>query len=169
MMKKSFRCSYEINRFSSCFSDGAVKIESFERHEGIPQIISAESIEQMNEFVENMVCQYKTEGFQSIAIICKSMTGAEKLHKEIGSELGAALINTDSFGTINKVTILPVYMAKGLEFDAVLIYAANDEMYWDSEDRQLLYICCTRALHRLSIFYTGEKSRLIPLIEEVFQ
>lgn len=162
MMNKSFRCSYEINKFSSCFSDGHMEIESFERHESLPDIIRAGNHGQMNENAVNKVNEYQSEGFQSIAIICKSMTGAVQLYKEIGSELGAALINTDSFETINKVTILPVYMAKGLEFDAVLIYDANDDMYWDSEDRQLLYICCTRALHRLSIFYSGKKSRLIP-------
>ena len=162
MMNKSFRCSYEINKFSSCFSDGHMEIESFERHESLPDIIRAGNHGQMNENAVNKINEYQSEGFQSIAIICKSMTGAEQLYKEIGSELSAALINTDSFETINKVTILPVYMAKGLEFDAVLIYDANDDMYWDSEDRQLLYICCTRALHRLSICYSGKKSRLIP-------
>lgn len=162
MLNKSFRCSYEINQFSSHFSDRHLEVESFERHESLPEIVGTENGGQMKEYAVNMVSKYRTEGFQSIAVICKSMTGAKQLYREIGSELGAALINTDSFDTINKVTILPVYMAKGLEFDAVLVYDANDEMYWDAEDRQLLYICCTRALHRLSIVYSGKKSRLIP-------
>ncbi|MDD4439086.1 MAG: ATP-binding domain-containing protein, partial [Tissierellia bacterium] len=52
--------------------------------------------------------------------------------------------------------ILPVYLAKGLEFDAVIVYEANNNNYNTEFDKKLLYIACTRALHRLSLFYTGE-------------
>ncbi len=162
ILNKSFRCSYEISRFSSLFCRQDIEIENFERHESLPEIVWAESHAQMDIEIINMVNLYKAEGFQSIAIICKSMTGAEQLYKGIGVTLGASLIDTNSFEEVNRVTILPVHMAKGLEFDAVIVYNVNDDMYRDSDDRQLLYICCTRALHRLSIIYYGEKSRLIP-------
>lgn len=162
ILNKSFRCSYEISRFSSLFCRQDIEIENFERHESLPEIVWAENHAQMDIEIINMVNLYKAEGFQSIAIICKSMTGAEQLYKGIGVTLGASLIDTNSFEEVNRVTILPVHMAKGLEFDAVIVYNVNDDMYRDSDDRQLLYICCTRALHRLSIIYYGEKSRLIP-------
>jgi DNA helicase II / ATP-dependent DNA helicase PcrA len=29
-------------------------------------------------------------------------------------------------------------------------------------DRNLLYVACTRAMHRLILTYTGKKTRLIP-------
>lgn len=162
ILNKSFRCSYEISRLSSLFCAQDIEIENFERHESLPEIVWTKNHAQMDLEIINMVNLYKAEGFQSIAIICKSMTGAEQLYKGIGVTLGASLIDTNSFEEVNRVTILPVYMAKGLEFDAVIVYNVNDEMYRDSDDRQLLYICCTRALHRLSIIYYGEKSRIIP-------
>ena len=57
--------------------------------------------------------------------------------------------------------IVSTYMAKGLEFDAVIIYDVSNKNYSSKLDRRLLYIACTRALHRLIICYTGEKSDYI--------
>ena len=54
-------------------------------------------------------------------------------------------------------------MAKGLEFDAVIICDADSHNYYDSNDKKILYVECTRALHRLSLFCQGE---LTPLIGE---
>ncbi len=162
LMKKSFRCSYEINRFSSYFGDKDIEIESFERYEGLPEVIKTQSCEKMEIALREKVDQYRTDGYQSIAVICKSMVESEDLYNKIGKQLGAVLINQKSFESVNQVTILPVYMAKGLEFDAVILWDTSDGTYSDSDDRQLLYISCTRALHRLSLMYTGNKSRFIP-------
>lgn len=57
--------------------------------------------------------------------------------------------------------VIPSYMAKGLEFDAVIVYDASEENYYSEFDRRLLYIACSRALHGLSLFYCGNKSRFI--------
>ncbi|WP_132241501.1 ATP-binding domain-containing protein [Marinisporobacter balticus] len=59
------------------------------------------------------------------------------------------------------VMVIPVYMAKGLEFDAVLVYNASNENYLNERDKKLLYIACTRALHRLVLYYTGNISPFI--------
>ena len=52
-------------------------------------------------------------------------------------------------------------MAKGLEFDGVVIVDADDETYCKEDDRRLLYVACTRALHRLAMLYCGTRSRFI--------
>jgi DNA helicase II / ATP-dependent DNA helicase PcrA len=44
-------------------------------------------------------------------------------------------------------------MAKGLEFDQVIIPDADSKNYQSDVDRGLLYIACTRAMHKLDIFY----------------
>jgi len=59
------------------------------------------------------------------------------------------------------VMVIPSYMAKGLEFDVVMVYGANRENYSSEFDRKLLYVACTRALHRLVLYHTGEKSPFI--------
>lgn len=161
-MKKSFRCSYEINRFSACFSGGHTEIESFDRHEELPRVIKASSEDALETAVAEEILRCRAKGFDSVAVICKSRTDAEKLFKNIGQRMDAKLIDGNSPETISGVTLVPVYMAKGLEFDAVLVYRAGEDSYRDEEDKRLLYIACTRALHSLSLFHTGEKSRHIP-------
>jgi DNA helicase-2/ATP-dependent DNA helicase PcrA len=108
------------------------------------------------------ITECQNTGYEAIAIICKSMKDSEKLFKNIGSTIGATLINTNSDNTVNGVVILPIYMAKGLEFDAVVIYQTNNDNYNSDDDKKLLYIACTRALHKLALFYTGDVSRLLP-------
>jgi len=64
---------------------------------------------------------------------------------------------------IKGALVIPSYMAKGLEFDVVIVYDVNmkNYYYWSDFDKKLLYIACTRALHRLVIYYNGDKSPLI--------
>lgn len=64
---------------------------------------------------------------------------------------------------VNDIVIIPLYLAKGLEFDVVMIYNASDLGYNNEEDRLLLYTACTRALHVLDIFYLRNVS---PLLKE---
>ncbi|WP_334306013.1 ATP-binding domain-containing protein [Anaerocolumna sp. AGMB13025] len=52
-------------------------------------------------------------------------------------------------------------MSKGLEFDAVLICDADSTNYHSEDDKKLLYIASTRALHRLNLFCKGEASLLL--------
>jgi len=52
-------------------------------------------------------------------------------------------------------------MAKGLEFDAVMVYGVDNDSYNNDYDKRLLYIACTRALHRLSLYYTGKITKLL--------
>lgn len=161
-MKKSFRCSYEISRFSSYFIDETIDIESVDRHEDKPKVHSAIDHAQLEASIIDEIIECRKAGYESIAIICKSMSDSENLYNKIGIKAGAILINSNSYEISAGVSILPIYMAKGLEFDAVILYQTNDDNYNNIYDKKLLYIGCTRALHKLSMFYIGEISRLIP-------
>lgn len=54
--------------------------------------------------------------------------------------------------------VASVRMSKGLEFDEVIIPSANSDSYKLESDRGLLYVACTRAMHRLTPTYTSELS-----------
>lgn len=65
------------------------------------------------------------------------------------------------------ISILPVYLSKGLEFDAVLLLDVDDESYMEKPEHiKLLYVGATRALHHLEMLYTGE---LTPLLTDYQQ
>ena len=60
------------------------------------------------------------------------------------------------------ISIVPSYLAKGLEFDCVIIANANKEKFTKSSlDIKLLYVTITRAMSKLDIFYEGEISELL--------
>ncbi len=47
-----------------------------------------------------------------------------------------------------KVVAMPIMLAKGLEFDIVIVWDDRDDTYW-MEHKNLKYLMCTRALHEL--------------------
>ena len=59
------------------------------------------------------------------------------------------------------ITILTAQEAKGLEFDAVLIYDTSRRAYAGETDRRKLYVACTRALHQLALISLGEVTALL--------
>ena len=56
--------------------------------------------------------------------------------------------------------VMPLYMAKGLEFDVVLMAKANEDNY-SNADRKLFYVAATRAMNILKIYYDEIPSSLI--------
>jgi len=65
------------------------------------------------------------------------------------------------------VLITCVHLAKGLEFDQVIVPQVNEDNYKTDVDRSMLYIACTRAMHELTITHNGELSKLIVSEEAV--
>lgn len=99
---------------------------------------------------------------------CKTQKEAEKVHAQLAERIPIRLIGQDEETMDKGPVVIASYMAKGLEFDGVLVYDAGKESYSSELDKRLLYMACTRALHRLLLFYTGEKSPWINTKLEVF-
>ena len=161
MLDKSFRCTNEILNFSLKFIEKSSQIKSFNRNGDSPKVYIADNSEIfIDEIVKEIkLCQEK--GFQSICLICKTEKNSTYLFNKIKRKLDIQLIKNGSVSDLQGVFILPVYMSKGLEFDTVLICDADSQNYHDEDDKNLLYVACTRALHKLSLFCENEVSPLI--------
>lgn len=161
MLDKSFRCTNEILNFSLKFIEQSSQIKSFNRNGDSPKVYIADNPEIfIDEIVKEIkLCQEK--GFQSICLICKTEKNSTYLFNKIKHKLDIQLIKNGSASDLQGVFILPVYMSKGLEFDTVLICDADSQNYHDEDDKNLLYVACTRALHKLSLFCENEVSPLI--------
>ncbi len=106
------------------------------------------------------------EGWRSIGVICKTASEAAVAYKAFKNRVAINLI-TWEMGEFERGTIVvPAYLAKGLEFDAVLVYDASARIYHREVERSLLYIACTRALHRLKLYYRHELSPFVAKIDE---
>ncbi len=104
---------------------------------------------------------YIEEGFETVAVICKTAEASYELYGKIRDLPGIKLIDAENSQIEKGAVIIPSYLAKGLEFDAVIVHDASDVNYCTELDRRLLYIACSRALHRLMLLYYGNKSRFI--------
>ncbi|WP_027398406.1 HelD family protein [Anaerovorax odorimutans] len=161
VMNKSFRCTKEILSFSMQFLDDSTVFESFNRSGDMPQVIEATEMDLLDEKIIAESVYSKSQGYGSIGIICKDAQEAESLYSRLKDKITLHLVHSGENLNVAGVFIIPITMSKGLEFDSVLIYGVDKSHYYSADDKKLLYIASTRALHRLNLFYTGEKSLLI--------
>lgn len=160
-MNKSFRCTNEILNYSLKFIEQIPEINSFNRQGDEPKEYAASDQLSLNKMIIAEVKSCLEKGYQSIGLICKIEKNALSLFKCLKDKINVQLIKNESISDLHGVFIIPVYMSKGLEFDAVLICDTDNTNYNSEDDKKLLYIACTRALHRLNLFCKGEISPLL--------
>ena len=89
---------------------------------------------------------------KSIAIITKTNDEAIKIHKLLKNDNKDIILITSSNNKFSRsLVIIPSYIAKGLEFDATIIYTEENNKY-TYEERYLYYVACTRSEHHLIIY-----------------
>ncbi|GAK06126.1 DNA helicase [Geomicrobium sp. JCM 19037] len=99
------------------------------------------------------------EGRGKLAILTKTMDEAQQLLHDLPDGVQLIQEHTDSFR--ENVLIAPAYLAKGIEFDRVIIAEVTDENYHTARDRHMLYTSATRAMHQLEVFVIGELPNFI--------
>lgn len=160
-MDKSFRSTSEILEFSKKFLNDEFKINSFSRKGNAPIVHSSSTLAELKDNIINEIKTSRENNYQSIGLICKTEKEASSLYEILKDEIQIKLIKSNSMAALDGTFIIPIYLSKGLEFDSVLILNTDKNTYYSKDDKNLLYIACTRALHRLSLFYTGEISPLL--------
>lgn len=107
--------------------------------------------------IKRILEQYKTQNYKTIAIICKNEEEAQELYikLEMNDIKNITLNDTEYNGGI---CIITSYLAKGLEFDGVIISNSGEEEYDSNKmiDMKLLYVAMTRPLHELTILYKND-------------
>jgi len=98
-----------------------------------------------------------------MGILIKNNALARSFHERLAPLLPeACLLTPQSEKFTSGVVVTSLQMAKGLEFDEVLVTEVNRENYNEEYDRHLLYVACTRAMHRLTLTGTGERCEYLP-------
>ncbi len=156
VLNKSYRSTHEINEFSSKFRRGDEDLRIMDRHGSEPQILSfSDPVTQIKE----VLAGYRARGHKTNMILCRTQKECDDLYRRLIHEI--PVIRMRSFDTLTPETtvILPIYLSKGLEADGVIIAGVSDE--WNTEeDRNLMYVAATRALHELTIFTDGNPKLL---------
>ncbi|MFK7691793.1 HelD family protein [Paenibacillus sp. HJGM_3] len=112
------------------------------------------------------VARSRANGATTVAVIGRTERDCAALHRELGvAGVEASLIDASQRRYAGGVSVLPVYLAKGLEFDAVILTDVDATRYGaNAQDGKLLYVGCTRALHQLWI-HSDSAAPLSPLVE----
>lgn len=160
-LNKSYRTTSEISDTSNLVLN-TLHRQSSEcvARNGNP--VSVNNLDDTDEIVE-IIDELKTlltKGYETIAIICKDDKETNEVYKKL-AKLGLTinLITDKNEEYYGGISVLPSYLSKGLEFDAVILYNANEENYPnDLISQKLLYVAITRAMHELYINYTGKIS-----------
>lgn len=160
-LDKSFRCTNEILNFSLQFIEHRPQIQSFNRQGDMPKATAVKDGRALLDAVieETSTCQEK--GLGTVCLICKNKENSEKLYGALKPEMDVRLVAGSSIEDLQGTFIMPSYLTKGLEFDAAIVCDVDKYNYNSEDDRKLLYVACTRALHRLRLVCIGEMSPLI--------
>jgi DNA helicase-2/ATP-dependent DNA helicase PcrA len=156
---RSYRSTLEITAFAQRISSNPDLIP-MERHGDAPEVKGFNSNREEAEEITKMIVQFKNSGHQSLGIICKTLEQATTLYDEVKAP-GIHLLTPDSTSFTDGIIITTVHLSKGLEFDEVMIPFASARNYQTEVDRSMLYIACTRAMHKLTLTYAKEKSIFI--------
>lgn len=160
-MPKSYRSTYEITQFTKRISN-KVEVEPIERHGEEPQILSFKNATDEITALKSLIKNFEQNEFNSLGIICKTQKMADNLFETLKNEHQINLLNATSVAFGSGIVITTAHLAKGLEFDSVIVPFCTDKNYHTELDKQMLYVACTRAMHKLVITYVGKLSPLIP-------
>ncbi len=160
-LTKSYRSTMEITKFSRKILNKEINDEYVKRSGDWPSLTGFLDEKDINKRIVEEVKVYKCDGHNSIGIITKNIDEAQRVYNYLRDRINVKMIVSEDDDYVNDILVIPAYLAKGLEFDVVIIYNASDLRYKDEEDRLLLYTACTRALHVLDIFYLGNVSSLL--------
>ena len=118
--------------------------------------------EELHGAIVSDIRELHEQGFQYVAVICRTEEESRRVHQQLSADISARLITKTTPAFEKGTLVVPAYLAKGVEFDAVIIYNGAEDVYHRESDRKLFYTACTRAMHKLHVYHIGEKSHFIP-------
>ena len=170
---ESYRSTHEIISFSNRILELLAPpgrkprlAVPFERH-GVP--VKLHRLARLSELlpaVLETLRALQAEGYANIALVAKRPERIASFAKQISAELGQPVPLAASLraGYEGGLLAIPIHLAKGMEFEAVLLLDASDAEYAANEfDGRLLYVAATRALHALHLFAAGRPNAYLDL------
>lgn len=165
-LTKSYRSTKEITNFTKQILRQGEKIEAFDRRGPKPAFYNRDSIEKEYNALQDILAE-NDEQKLTTAIITKTLAEAQEVAKVLKERnIKATLIGSANQRLVPGTLVMPSYLAKGLEFDAVVAWGVSKENYHQLDETQLLYTIASRAMYKLDLIYTGEKSPLFDNLDE---
>lgn len=131
-LKTTYRSSYEITNYCNSILD-LKNINPIKRNTREPIEINFSNKKAAINWLKEYLKEEKKYNFNKIAIIVSDIQKSKFLKTALKNYI------------MDNVQILPIYLAKGLEFDSVVVISEKDI------NKNIKYIACSRALHHLAV------------------
>lgn len=150
---KSYRSTFEITDFAQKIHPNA-ELEPVARHGEKPQILQFGSAVEELSGIMGLISTYRKSGYKSLGIICKTEQQAREMADVLKSYANdISFLSSQSSAFVQGIVITSAHMAKGLEFNEVIIPQTDERNYRSEIDKSMLYVAVTRAMHRLTLTF----------------
>lgn len=165
-LTRSYRSTKEITDFTKQILRQGEKIEAFDRKGPKPAFYKRDSIEKEYRALEDILTENDNQNLTT-AIITKTLAEAKEVAQVLKERnIKATLIGSANQRLVEGTLVIPSYLAKGLEFDAVVAWDVSAKQYHELDETQLLYTIASRAMYKLDLTYLGEKSPILSSLKE---
>ncbi|MEJ6400145.1 RNA polymerase recycling motor HelD [Nicoliella lavandulae] len=159
-LNRSYRSTYQITTFAKSLLPDGNDIEAFNRQGPLPKMIIRydlnDAFDSLKKTLEDQLSDNGT-----VAVLTKNIAEAKEIYHQINRQFETTLLG-DADRTLPKgVVVLPIYLAKGLEFDSVIGWNVSADNYNSPDLIGTLYTIATRAMHSLVLISVGPVSPLI--------
>jgi DNA helicase-2/ATP-dependent DNA helicase PcrA len=163
---KSYRSTRQIADFCNAIIGGNIDAESINREGELPEAHCCADMQELYRRAAENIEKLKSNGLKSIAVIMKTERECTEAYNALAKYTELSLISGERQEFFTGAVVIPSYLSKGLEFDAVLMICPDSGIYQGDEAKGLLYTVCSRALHRLHFYFAGEMPGFLKLMPE---
>lgn len=163
-LTQTYRSTQQITDFTKYILKGGQNIEAFNRSGQKPRVKLSPNEADMLHQLQQQLTEYSQQ-HDTTAIITKTLADAQLLSEQL-QDTSVTLIQSENQRLAQETIIVPSYLAKGLEFDAVIIWHADNTRYGQDSERRLLYTVASRAMHSLTLLAEKQVSCLLDHVPE---
>lgn len=157
---RSYRSTFEIMELAKKVGR-AYDIEPVARHGEEPRVIACANTQEVLDQLDKALVAFQAKGHQTLGILHKSEAIAARYYELLSRDHDVHLISQESTTYEGGISLSSIQMAKGLEFDEVIVLDADEALYNEEGDRNLLFVAITRAMHELTILYRNQPAKAL--------
>lgn len=158
-LNQSYRSTAEITNFATKLLPNGDEVKAFSRQGEDPVIKVFDNDDYYQGLKET--ARELNKKYDTVAILTRNQAQAEQIYTHFSDESIVTLVDADYRSIPKGILVLPIYLAKGLEFDAVIGHDVSATNYPDERSVDVLYTICTRAMHSLTLCVDKEISPLL--------
>ncbi|AMV63283.1 DNA helicase [Pediococcus damnosus] len=161
-LNRSYRSTFPITNFAKALLPDGDQIQAFSRDGSLPTILIRDTPTESRDTLIDL-CKKQLQTYGTVAILTRNIAESQHAFNQIHQATQAHLLTDTDLALPKGVLVMPVYLAKGLEFDSVIAYNISKENYPDASSTGIIYTMASRAMHQLTLLSIGPVS---PLVQE---